>query len=89
MFLVTIYALIGEDIKIICFNKSADNVFTGMNAFAFAIFCIEIILACIAKPDYFNSFFFWLDLISTLSLITDIEPVWLAITGSGTHNQTE
>lgn len=53
------------------------------------MFLIEIVLACIAKPDYFNSFFFWLDLVSTLSLLTDIEPIWSVITESGGENQDE
>ena len=47
------------------------------------LFGVELILASIGKPDYFNSFFFWLDLISTLSLITDIKFIWDPITGGG------
>ena len=90
MLIITVYALIGEDLKIICFKRDADHVFTGLNAMSFGVFCIEIILACIAKPEYFNSFFFWLDLVSTLSLLTDIEPVWSLVTGSGSDvNQGE
>lgn len=50
----------------------ADNYFYGLTSFSFAMFSIELILACFAKDDYFLGFYFWLDLISTLSLITDI-----------------
>lgn len=36
------------------------------------MFTIEIILSIICKKGYFNSFFFWLDLISTITLILDL-----------------
>ena len=35
-------------------------------------FTLEVILASIAKKDYFVGFYFWLDIIATLSLIPDI-----------------
>jgi hypothetical protein len=40
-------------------------------------------LASIAKEDYFLSFFFWLDLVSTVSMLPDIGWVWQAWTGGG------
>lgn len=80
--LVTFYALFGDDIRLLSFGKEADDVFMYLNIIAMAVFGIEIVLSCYSKPDYFNSFFFWLDLISTISIITDIEPVWDAITGA-------
>ncbi len=36
------------------------------------LFIIELVLQSICKSDYFLGFFFWLDLISSLSLIFDI-----------------
>ena len=36
------------------------------------MFSFEIALSVIVRKDYFNSFFFWLDIISTVSLILDI-----------------
>jgi len=35
-------------------------------------FILEIILACVAKEGYIGSFYFWLDILSTISMITDI-----------------
>ena len=52
-----------------------------LNIFAIFMFTIELILSSIGMDDYFGSFFFWLDLVSTLSIVTDIEPVWNAIIG--------
>ena len=83
MTLVTIYALLGDDLRIICWDKKADPIFLAVTVVSMICFTIEIILASIGKPDYFNSFFFWLDLLSTVSLVTDVEPIMEAITGGG------
>ena len=47
---------------------------------------IELILASIGKEGYLNSFFYWLDLVSTLSLVTDIPPIWSKIIGDTPTN---
>mmetsp|Transcript_32582 Transcript_32582/g.49822 ORF Transcript_32582/g.49822 Transcript_32582/m.49822 type:complete len:169 (+) Transcript_32582:808-1314(+) len=82
MTLITIYALLGDDLKLLLFPKGTDDTFTLLTSASLIFFMVEIILASLAKPGYFNSFFFWLDLISTLSLITDIEPAMDAIFGA-------
>jgi hypothetical protein len=76
MTLVTIYALLGDDLKLLTTTKAADGAFTAMTSIALFLFMLELILASIGKEGYANSFFFWLDLVSTLSLITDIDPIW-------------
>jgi len=83
MTLVTLYALLGDDLRIICWDRRADHVFLGITIASMLFFTIEIVLASIGKPDYFNSFFFWLDVLSTASLVTDVEPVMLLLTGGG------
>lgn len=45
-------------------------------------FTLEVILASIAKKDYFIGFYFWLDIIATLSLIPDIGWFWDPIIGA-------
>ena len=87
MFVVTIYALFGDDVRLLAFPKGADETFTTLNIISLALFLLELVLASIGKPDYFNSFFFWLDLVSTLSIITDIEPIMNALTGAGNAGQ--
>lgn len=72
MTLVTIYALFGDDIRSLVTTKQADEGFYYTTSIAMFFFAVEIIIASIAKDGYFNSFYFWLDLISTISLITDI-----------------
>lgn len=83
MFLVTLYALLGDDIRLLAFPKSLDDTFIKMTIASLFLFLIELTLASIGQPDYLGSFFFWLDLISTLSIITDIPPIMDAMTGSG------
>ena len=72
MLLVTVYALIGDDIRILAFEKEADEVFIWLNVAALSLFSLELILSSIGMDKYFGSFFFWLDLISTLSIVLDI-----------------
>ena len=79
MTVITIYALFGDDIRLIAFTKGADPYFWGLTTWCLFCFALEIVLACYAKEGYFNSFFFWLDIISTVSLITDIG--WIMGTG--------
>lgn len=75
MFLVTVYALVGDDVKLLGFTRAADDAFMWLNVMAIILFIIELICSSIGIDDYFGSFFFWLDLISTLSIVTDIEPL--------------
>ena len=86
MAVVTIYTLFFDDLRVIFLPKSADDFFFGITSIAFVLFLSEIILSCYCKKEYFNSFFFWLDLMSTFSMIADIgwimEPI-NKVLGSG------
>jgi len=81
MTLVTIYALLGDDLKLLTTTKGADIYFTWCTSIALVLFMIELILASIGKEGYLNSFFYWLDLVSSISLVTDIPPIWSKIIG--------
>ncbi|OMJ82155.1 hypothetical protein SteCoe_17232 [Stentor coeruleus] len=74
--LVTIYALFADDIKTLIFAKSADNIFSTLVVICLLLFSGELVLSSFFKPNYKWSFYFWLDLIATLSLITDIGWMW-------------
>lgn len=73
MAIITLYGLFGNDIQTLAFTKSADVAFDYITCFVMGIFLLEILLACISKEDYFLSFYFWLDMVSTLTLISDID----------------
>ena len=72
MSLVTIFALIGDDIRVFGFDKKADNYFYGCLTISMVMFAVEIWLNTVVIDEFKYSFFFWLDFIATLSLIPDI-----------------
>eukprot|EP01043_Picozoa_sp_COSAG02_P020901 COSAG02_NODE_1044_length_15004_cov_106.824287_7_plen_759_part_01 len=71
MFL-TIYALFGDDLRLLILPKSGDAVCSMIVFGIFLIFSFEWAAQCMFKPDYPYSLFFWLDLLATASLVTDI-----------------
>lgn len=73
---VTIYALVGDDVRLLCTNKPADVYFNAMAILCLIFFTVEIILASIGKPDYFLGFFFGLDLVATCSIVLDL--TWIS-----------
>mmetsp|Transcript_21847 Transcript_21847/g.16205 ORF Transcript_21847/g.16205 Transcript_21847/m.16205 type:complete len:150 (+) Transcript_21847:368-817(+) len=84
MTLVTIYALFGDDFRMLVFNKGADTTFNYLTVIAMGLFVLEIILSSIAKEGYFPYFYFWLDLIASASLIFDITWFWDLVLGTDT-----
>ena len=72
MTIVTIYALFAGDIQAAAFNKDSDSVFTVLLILCFIFFAVEIFLNTIVADDFKYSFFFWLDIIATISLCIDM-----------------
>lgn len=83
MTLITFYALFFDDIRMIFFEMSQDDGFFAVTLIGMIAFSIEILLASISMDEYFNSFFFWLDLVSTVSMIPDCGWIWDPLTGGG------
>ena len=79
--IITLYALFGDDCKLAFFPKSADFTFNLITTLVLVLFVVEITINALSQESYFNSFYFWLDVISTVSLITDITWIWDQITG--------
>lgn len=88
MLIVTTYALFSDDVRVSAFSKSADDVFFGLSTCAMFIFAVEMSLSFMLKPDYRWSFYFWLDLIATLSIIPDIGWAWDKIIGIGSSSNS-
>jgi hypothetical protein len=86
---VTIYSLFFDDIRAAGFESKQDPIFWGFTCACMGFFLIEIFLSSIAKKDYFLSFFFWLDVISTISMIPDIGFVWYLMIGEGGNRQAK
>mmetsp|Transcript_40550 Transcript_40550/g.61808 ORF Transcript_40550/g.61808 Transcript_40550/m.61808 type:complete len:92 (+) Transcript_40550:114-389(+) len=78
---ITVFALFGDDLKLLLTPKSADSTFDLLTLISMIAFILEIIISCLAKTEYWNSFYFYLDVISTISLLFDISWFWESITG--------
>ncbi len=72
MIIITIYSLFFDDIRILYVPKEGDDVFYSLHTLCFVSFSVEIFLAFLANREYWCGFFFWLDMVSTVSLLTDI-----------------
>merc|ERR1719316_837724 len=75
MTFITIWALFGEDIRIARSLAEADIVYMYLTIVCLLMFSIEITVSCIGKPDFPWSFFFYLDVVATSSMLFDIKPV--------------
>lgn len=79
---LTIYALFGDDIRVSSTSQDTDEVFYSLTVICFFFFTLEIFLSSLANSDYRLGFFFWLDLIATISLIPDIGWIWDQVIGT-------
>ena len=70
--LLTVYALFFGDVKYLISDKSADTNFDVMTFLCMGVFTLEIIVSMLVKKKYTFSFFFWLDIVSTATLIFDL-----------------
>ena len=72
MTIITVYTLFFDDIRAALIPIDADDAFYSITWVWFALFLFEIILASIVQQGYLFSFFFWLDIWATFSMIFDI-----------------
>jgi hypothetical protein len=78
---LTVFALFGDDMRLMVFDIDADGSFVVISGIIFFVFFIELALTTYANIGFALSFFFWLDLIAWLSMITDVTPLWEGIQG--------
>ena len=83
MSILTIWALFASDICYAFLSIKVDEAFNIIQCILLGLFSLEFFLTCISKENYICSFFFWLDLISTISLIQDIDYIMNPIMGYG------
>lgn len=72
MSVVTFYALCADDIRILTAPKEADMTFDVLTILAMVLYLAELILASLVVDAYFLSFYFWVDLVSLISMVPDI-----------------
>lgn len=76
MTLLTIYVLFAADIQVWLCPIETDIVFTVLTSACFVLFMLEFTVFTFGKPGYRFSFYFALDLVATLTLITEIPYIW-------------
>lgn len=120
MTIVTIYALYSDDIQVLGFDKSTDNIFMIMSSISFFLFLLEIGIQCWCRENYltipnvraffyniysgqdlkskwksfcsfisFGSFYFWLDLLATLTMLFELPWMIPVMENGGIDNNFE
>jgi hypothetical protein len=74
MSFITIYILFENDVNELL-PTSVDLAFQIMNIISFSAISLEFILCCIVRNNYIFHFFFWIDLLSVLTTISEVN--WL------------
>lgn len=69
------YALVFDDYSIIVCGVQLNNIFDGVTFFVMIVFLIELVISSFFMRDYLGSYYFYLDTVSMLSLITDLNLV--------------
>lgn len=75
MSIITIYSLFADDIRFSFLKPSFDTIIDSFLVLSMCLYGIECLLSCIIKDDYLFSFYFFVDFISTFSLVFDI--LWI------------
>ena len=81
----TIIGLFSNDIQSAWLPRSVDTSLDIIQTVMLFFFTLEIILTSIAHNEYINSFFFWLDIFATVSLIQDISFIFNKILSAGSR----
>jgi|GEM_PF-2019334 len=79
---ITLYALFFDDIRIMALPKSADTFLGVISLLAMLAFGAELLVFSRCKPAYRWGFYFWLDVLATVTMIPDITFIWEAILNS-------
>jgi Ion transport protein len=79
--LITIWVLIADDLRLACMPPAADTPMATIAMICMCAFVLEIVMYSLGSRRYLFSFFFWLDVLATASMILDIPAVEYAILG--------
>ena len=69
---LTLYSLFSDDFRTAAFDARVDIYFDTVSLIVMGIFVVEIVLSCLVLDGYTLSFFFWLDVLSTATIIFDV-----------------
>lgn len=89
MSFLTVYVLFADDIRVAAFSATADDYFYSLATSCLCLFTLETALSFYSRPAYRFSFYFYLDCLSTLSLLADIGWVWERLMASFSSNSEQ
>ena len=89
MSVVTIYTLFFDDIRVIAFKPARDDLFYNLSFISMLIFTAEFIICCFALEGYFLTFFFFLDLLSIVTMVPDVGWLWILIIGESQSSSSQ
>ena len=72
---VVLLSLYLDDFRLAILPPSADGACTGIVIFVLAVFSIELILGSLVRSRFFLRFYFFIDLVATLSMLLDIPAI--------------
>ena len=81
--LVTLVTLFADDLRVIFFPPESDTSFSILTIVCMSIYTIEMVALCFVREGYFLHYYFWLDLVSTLSMLLDLVWINALISGNG------
>jgi hypothetical protein len=64
--------LFADDIRVLGFEKAQDIYFDYIQLIIMGIFFLEIFFSSLSMEGYVLSFFFWLDVLSSVSILMDV-----------------
>ena len=82
--IIVLIALFANDFKYVFFHADTDSVFDGIYIFILIIFMVETIISVFIIDYYIFGFYFWIDIISTMSMILEMDIVLKPIVSSFT-----
>jgi len=77
IFVSASFILFAADVEFFL-NESAKAIIENITSGMFFLFCFEFLSSNIVEEGYFNSIYFYIDLIDLVSLITEVKFIWKA-----------
>jgi len=80
--LITLASLFADDLKLYILPLVLDNLYYALVLINIMLFAFEITVTCIGRKGYLFSFYFFTDIIATLTLFLDLGWLFQAISGT-------
>lgn len=87
--IITLITLFSDDFRLVFFTQDSDDEFSIVTIICMCIFGLEMIALSFIKEGYFLRYYFWLDLISTSTMILDITWFQAIIVSGGYQNASK